>query len=193
MIGSSANDSNFGAVLWIPTSVCIHNVQMIPSIEIVNCTLAIDLENVVINIDVDRTPPNIIFGVLVADNSFVRRRTSSLGTGIRNQGSRIRDDGAFIKKNGFLVKSCWRKVASNIFDLDAILIEVQHRAPSQFGGLCIHKLEIAIKPFISCYGFTMNPRKVHRGSRSIQPEKQLSAPRPMHDGNNLSFWLNRRG
>jgi len=60
VIGTRADHTNLHLVFRIPTGKRIHNVQVVASVQVVNRPLAVDLKDVVIDVDVDWAPPDII-------------------------------------------------------------------------------------------------------------------------------------
>lgn len=75
MVGSRANNADFDAVFWVPACITIKDIDKIPSVEVVDGTLAVDFEGVFVHLDVDRSPPDIVLRCLFKDDTLV------LGTG----------------------------------------------------------------------------------------------------------------
>ena len=111
----------------------IENIDVFPSVQIIDSALSVDLECVcsrivklvsrlsawagggltLVHFDVDGSPPDIILGSFFVDDALVLWATSSLLAREINKSSRGGDDGAFVA-NGIFVEDRDRGVALQI-------------------------------------------------------------------------------
>lgn len=72
------------------------SLDVVTGVEVIDSTFTVDFESVLIHLNVDGTPPDIIFRGLFEDDTLVLGRTTSLLSGEVDQGSRVGNDGSFV-------------------------------------------------------------------------------------------------
>ncbi|KAH3686254.1 hypothetical protein WICPIJ_002751 [Wickerhamomyces pijperi] len=87
MVSSGTHNSNLQSVLWVPAGKGINNEDLFPGSQVVVGSGLGDLPGVFRNLLVNRTPPNLICGGFLIDNSLVLWRSTSLVTRVRHQGT----------------------------------------------------------------------------------------------------------
>jgi len=121
------------------TSKTIENVDIVPSVEVINSTLTINFESIYeetirnfskrniiftfVHLDVHGTPPDIVFAGVLINNTLVLGATTGLLTREVDEGTGRGNDGTLVA-DGILVKKSWGSIA---FDLDAIHIKAGMR------------------------------------------------------------------
>lgn len=83
-------------------SEAIKDVDVLAGVQVVDGTLAVDLERVLVHLDVDGTPPDVVLARLLKDDTLVLGRATGLLPGEVDQGSRGGDDGAFVADGVFV-------------------------------------------------------------------------------------------
>ena len=71
MLRGSPHDSNLDSIFWIPASVAIHDIQTVTGIQVVHSPFSIDHESLVLHLDIDTSPPDIIRAGLLINDPFV--------------------------------------------------------------------------------------------------------------------------
>ena len=103
VVGARGDDADLDAVLGVPAGETIKDVDVLTGVEVVDRTLTVDLEGVLIEGNVDRAPPDVVLGSLLVDDTLVLRRTAGLLAREVDQSARRRDDGTLVD-DGILVK-----------------------------------------------------------------------------------------
>ncbi len=103
VVGTRANDTDLEAVLGVPACETVKDIDVVTGVEVVDGTLTVDLEGVLVHLDVDGAPPDVVLGGLLVDDTLVLGRTTGLLTGVVDQGTGGRDDGTLLL-DGVLVK-----------------------------------------------------------------------------------------
>lgn len=93
MVGTRADDADLDPVARVPSSIAVKDIDELAGVEVVDRTLAVDLERVLVHLDVDRAPPDIILGGLLVHDTLVLGRTTGLLAGEVDQSTRRGDDG----------------------------------------------------------------------------------------------------
>lgn len=94
VVGTGANDADLDPVAGIPAGVTVKDVDKLAGVEVVDRTLTVDLERVLVHLDVDGTPPDVVLGGLFIDDTLVLGRTTSLLAGKVDQRTRRGNDSA---------------------------------------------------------------------------------------------------
>jgi hypothetical protein len=103
VVGARSDDANLDAVLGVPAGETVEDVNVVASVEVVDGALAVDLESVLVHLNVDGAPPDIVLRSLLIDNALVLRRTTGLLAGEVDESSRVGNDSALVL-DGVLVK-----------------------------------------------------------------------------------------
>lgn len=120
VVGSGSDDSNLDSVLGIPTCVSIKDVDVFSGIQVVDSSLSVNLEGVLIHGNVDAArPPNVVLGGLLVDNSLVLGGSTGLLSGEVDKSTVGGDDGAFVQ-DGVFVQSGDGSVS---LDVDLVHVE----------------------------------------------------------------------
>jgi hypothetical protein len=96
VVGTRSDDADLDAVLGVPSGETVENVDVVARIEVVDRPLAVDLERVLVHLDVDSSPPDIVLRGLLVDDTLVLGRTAGLLAGEVDQSSRVGDDGSLV-------------------------------------------------------------------------------------------------
>jgi hypothetical protein len=104
MVGAGANNSDANTVLLIPASETIDNINTASGVEVIDSTLTVDLPDLRSHGLVNRSPPNVVLGRGLLDNSLVKRRSASLSTRVGSQGTAGGDSGTGLVDKSILVK-----------------------------------------------------------------------------------------
>lgn len=119
VIGAGADHPNLDAVLWIPSGKAVEDVDVVAGIEVIDGTFAVNLECVLVHLNVDRAPPDVIFTRLFVDDALVLGAPAGLLTGEVDERTGGGDDGALVF-DGIFVELGGGGVA---LELDAIHVE----------------------------------------------------------------------
>lgn len=109
MQGLKRNDRKRGGkqdlpVLGVPTSKSIEDVETLTGVEVVDSTLMVNQEGMLGHLGVDGSPPDILGGGLLINNTLIPGRASSLLSGGGNKGTGGRDRGTGLVAEGILVE-----------------------------------------------------------------------------------------
>lgn len=123
VVGTRSDNSNLDAVFGIPSSETVKDavtnnpssviyvvngkmrrdsLDVVASVEVIDSTFAVDFESVLIHLNVDSTPPNVVSRGFFVDNTLVLGRTTSLLSGKVDQCSRVGDNGSFVLDSIFV-------------------------------------------------------------------------------------------
>lgn len=137
MVSTSADDSDLDSVvvmsamsgmpgasdnrpvLWVPSSEAIEDVYIIAGVQVVDSTLSVDFESVLVHLDIDRTPVDVILAAVFVDDTLVLGTAASLLSGKVDQGSRGGDDGTLVL-DGIFVQLSHARVS---LEVDLVHIE----------------------------------------------------------------------
>jgi hypothetical protein len=122
------------------SGIAIEDVDIVASVEVINSTLAVDFKGVLIHLDVDGAPPDVVFGGFLVYYALVLGGTTSLLAREVDEGTRGRDDGTFVS-DGIFVELSHRSIALNLnaIHVEAGLGEVFEIPADEVGvllGLC---------------------------------------------------------
>lgn len=120
VVGSGTHNSDLDSVSWVPTSESINNEQLLSGSQVVESSGSGNLPGQLVDLLVNGSPPNVVGGGLLIDNSLVLWRSTGLLTRVGHQGTGGRDGGSLLQQT-ILVQG-WRR--SVVSDSD-ILIEGQ--------------------------------------------------------------------
>jgi hypothetical protein len=75
VIWPRTDDADLDAILWVPTREAVETVESLACVEVIERALAVDLEGVLVEGDINRPPPNIVLrgGILTTRLSFGER------------------------------------------------------------------------------------------------------------------------
>jgi hypothetical protein len=73
VIWPRANDADIDAILWVPSCETVEAVKSLACVEVVERTLPVDLEGVLVEGDINRPPPNIVLRGGILDYALVLR------------------------------------------------------------------------------------------------------------------------
>lgn len=120
VVGSGSDDSDLDSVLGIPTGESIEDVDVFSGIQVVDSSLSVDLEGVLVHGNVDTArPPNVVLGGLLVDDSLVFGGSTGLLAGEVDESTVGRDDGAFVQDGVFVQGSD----GSVSLDVDLVHVE----------------------------------------------------------------------
>lgn len=94
MVGARADDADLDPVARVPSSVAVKDIDELAGVEVVDRALAVDLKRVLVHLDVDGPPPDVILGGLLVDDTLVLGRATGLFAGKVDERTRRGDDGA---------------------------------------------------------------------------------------------------
>jgi hypothetical protein len=86
VVGASADDPDLEAVTRIPTGVAVGDVQPLVGVEVVDGPLQVDQEVVLLERDVDGTPPDPVSRIRMNGDTLVARAAPGLGARGDDQG-----------------------------------------------------------------------------------------------------------
>mmetsp|Transcript_13491 Transcript_13491/g.24393 ORF Transcript_13491/g.24393 Transcript_13491/m.24393 type:complete len:249 (+) Transcript_13491:318-1064(+) len=78
MVGTRSDHSNRDAVLLLPATKTINDVQLLLQVQVIHGTLTVCHEGLDVKLHVYLAPPDIVIGSLLDDNTFIKRRPSCL-------------------------------------------------------------------------------------------------------------------
>ncbi len=119
VVGTAANDADLDAVLGVPAGEAVKDVDVVARVEVVDGTLAVDLKRVLVHLDVDGAPPDVVLGGLLVDDALVLGRTAGLLARVVDERTGGRDDGALLL-DGVLVQLGYGGVA---LEVDLVHVE----------------------------------------------------------------------
>ncbi|KAH3662018.1 hypothetical protein OGAPHI_006199 [Ogataea philodendri] len=96
MVSTSTNDSHLNSVARIPASKGIDDVDFFSGSEVVDGSALGNLPSLFVHLLVDRSPPDVLCGRLLVNDSLVLWRPSCFGARISDQGTRRGNRGAFL-------------------------------------------------------------------------------------------------
>lgn len=105
MVRPGSDHSDFDAVLGVPAGVTIKDVDVLTGVEVIDSSLAVDLESVLVELDVDWTPPDVLGTGLFVDDTLVLGRTTGLLAREVDEGTLGGDDGSFVQDGVFVERS----------------------------------------------------------------------------------------
>lgn len=113
VVGTGADDANLDAVLGVPASKAVKDVDVVAGVEVVDGALTVDLKGVLVHLDVDGAPPDVILGRVLVNDALVLGAAAGLLPGEVDQGAGAGDDGAFLL-DGVLVELSDRGIALEV-------------------------------------------------------------------------------
>ena len=117
VIGASTDDTNLQAVLRIPTSETIEDINSLARVEVIDRALAVDEKDMFIEFEIDRPPPDFRLAVGMVDDPLIERRAARLFAGANHQRAAVGDEGLFVLDRVF-IESRRRRVADDVRDID---------------------------------------------------------------------------
>jgi hypothetical protein len=88
MIGTGTDDTHFDAILWIPSSISVKDVDTLAGLQIIDRTLPVDHKSMLIKGNVHRAPPHIILTPGFGNDTLVLGTATSTLTRARGQSTR---------------------------------------------------------------------------------------------------------
>jgi len=130
VIGSSTNDPDLETVIGVPTGKTVENIKLFTSVEIVYRSFKVDVVSVLIKLDIDIAPPDIVGRLGLIHDPLVFGTPTGLSAGITNERTISGDCETFLHANGFLIKPSRSEISMNIFDTDTVVKEIEsHSEP----------------------------------------------------------------
>ena len=120
MVGSGANDADFDAFVGVPSGESIDDVEVLAGIEVVLGSFAIDFEGVLVDGDVDVTPPDDIFRGRVLGDALILWRASGFFSGVGDECSKVRETGGWLVANRLHVESGDGGIPDDVFRFDSV-------------------------------------------------------------------------
>ena len=145
----------FARYCRIPAGEGIDDIQPLARVQIVDGPLAVDLERVVVDRDVDRAPPDVVLRVGMLDDALVLRRAAGLFAREGDQRPGIGDVALRVLANRLGIELRRRKIAADVLDGDAVLRQVKRFGlPGCVGCWLLERVVIAWSawPEILSYG-----------------------------------------
>ena len=124
VVGASADDPDLEAVTRIPTGVTVGDVQPLAGVEVVDGPLQVDQEVVLLERNVDGTPPDLVSRIRMNGDSLVARAASRLGARGDDQGPGIGDRRTPVVIQGLLVELSRCDVAQDSSNLDVVISQI---------------------------------------------------------------------
>ena len=109
----------------MPAGKAVHHVEPLAGVEVIDGTLAVHLEAVLVHREIHRPPPHVVFRGGMFDHALVLRRAAGLCAGVSAQRAGVGDGGPRLVADGVLVENGVREVAVDVFDGDAVGREVE--------------------------------------------------------------------
>lgn len=119
MVRAGAYDADLDAVLGIPPSEGVDDVNLLSGVEVILGAFAIDLKGVFPDGHIDVAPPNVIFGGGVFGNALVAWRPAGFLTGVGNERTESRKAGGGLVANGVHVEPRSGRIMGDVFGFDA--------------------------------------------------------------------------
>mmetsp|Transcript_29917 Transcript_29917/g.64489 ORF Transcript_29917/g.64489 Transcript_29917/m.64489 type:complete len:256 (+) Transcript_29917:1039-1806(+) len=126
VIGTAGNNSNLVAKLRVPPGKTIKDIQSGASVQVVDCSLSIDLEAVLTQGQVHCSPPNIVLRGWLHDHTFVQGGAPCLGTRKGGQRARGQNGGTFLIAQSLIVQGPRAGIMVDGFRLDAKVVQNGH-------------------------------------------------------------------
>ena len=114
VIRPRADDADLDAILRIPAREAVETIEPLACVEVVEGALAVDLERVFVERDVDRPPPDVLLRGGMFDDALVFGRAASLHAGVGDKRAVLRNARVFLEANRVLVERAWRKVVMDL-------------------------------------------------------------------------------
>ena len=111
VIRTLAHHPHLDAVVRVPAREGVDDVQPRPGGQIVDRPAVVDVKGLLLDGDVDRSPPHVVCGARVTDDAFVFGRAAGLAARVSDQRPRIGDRRALVVADRFFVKRRGREVA----------------------------------------------------------------------------------
>lgn len=121
VVGSGTDDSHLDSVLGVPSSVGIHNVDSLSGVEVVNGSLSVDEPRLLGQLLVNGSPPDVVNGTRLVDDSLVLGGSAGLLSGRGHEGTGGVDGGAGLLHKGVLVERGHGRVVLNV---DTLVLDV---------------------------------------------------------------------
>ncbi len=120
VIRPRADDADLDAVLGIPAGEAVEAIEPLARVEVVERALAVDLEGVLVERNVHRSPPDVVLGFGVLDDALVLRRAAGLRAGVGDEGAVLRDARILLEANRVLVERAGRKIVVDLGDCETV-------------------------------------------------------------------------
>ena len=123
VIRSRADYAYFDAIFRVPAGEAIEAIEAFARVEIIDRPLAIDVERVRLHGNIHRTPPDIGFGLGMADDPLVLRRATRLDAGVCHQRAVLGDTGILFVPDRVLIERAWREVVMDLVHGDPVFLQ----------------------------------------------------------------------
>jgi hypothetical protein len=123
VVSPGADNADLDAVSGIPSGIPIKDVDVIASVQIIDSTFTIDFKCMLVHLNIDRAPPDIVLASFFVYNSLVLGASSSLLSREVDECTSGRDDSALVA-NSILIKESYWCIA---LDLDPIHVKTSLR------------------------------------------------------------------
>src|SRR5690606_38110190 len=104
MIGPGTNRAHFDAIARIPAGKSVANIKPLARIQIVDGPLAIDDKHRLVELKIDRAPPDVAGARRVVDDAFIERTAPRFRARANHEGPAVGDRRLFMD-NSIFVKS----------------------------------------------------------------------------------------
>ena len=125
VIRPRADHAHLDAILRVPAGEAIEAIEAFARVEIIDRPLAIDVERVRLQRDIHRPPPDIGFGLGMADDPLVLRRAARLDAGVCHQRAVLGDAGILFVPDRVLIERAWREVVMDLAHGDPVFLQTE--------------------------------------------------------------------
>jgi len=127
VIRPRANHADLDAKAGVPAGEAVYAVQPRARVEPILGPLAIDLEAMVLQGQVDRPPPDVRLGLRTADHALVFGRAPCLGPAVDHQSPAAGDAGIDVLPHGALIEIGRRRIAPHFLDVQVVVSQAEAR------------------------------------------------------------------
>eukprot|EP01137_Pigoraptor_chileana_P000325 Opistho-2@36320 len=124
VVCARTHDTDLNAVAGIPSCEAIKHVEALPRVQKVHSTLAIDHKRSLIELDVDRSPPDITCTRWLNCDALVSGAAAGLGSRSRRKGPRRGDVRPLFIAQSLLIKERRRSVVDNAVCAQTVILKV---------------------------------------------------------------------
>ena len=120
VVGTGADDPDFNPLGGIPSGESIDHVELIACVEIVFGPFTVDSEGVLVDGNINVTPPDMIFGGCIFGDALVTGRAACLCSGVGDECSLGRKTSRGLVADGIHVEPGDGRVANDVLGVETV-------------------------------------------------------------------------
>mmetsp|Transcript_58419 Transcript_58419/g.153834 ORF Transcript_58419/g.153834 Transcript_58419/m.153834 type:complete len:661 (+) Transcript_58419:301-2283(+) len=124
VVRAGRDDAHRDAVVLVPATPAVDDVEALPRVQVVDSPLPVREEGLVLQLDVDLAPPDVVGGSLLEHDALVERGAARLLAALHGQGARGDDGAALLVLQRLLVEDAGGRVVVDLLDVQAQRVDL---------------------------------------------------------------------